>query len=493
MSLAKNLPYYLVLFFAYCGFAQKAIVVDTTFTQLKLKESLVYYHDVEQLENSTTIANKQFTPFNKSFPGLRKAKFWFHFNVKNDFDIAKQIVLKVKIHTVSNLKLYQIIDAIPKKCYEFSNSNKKKIDIPLLLKANANHSFYIEVSFTRSVFFPSTIATVQQNDILNHNLLISDALFYGFSIVVLIINLLFYVNTRNNFFIYYCLLLIAIMLSFMNAQGMLFHIFGGYGAEFKIYTVLFLNLFTMLVYILFTANALELRKYYPKHVFIGGILLVSFLLFSVFYLLTNNIFWYAAIKAVYLTTTIVYWWYGILLFKRLVYARFLTIAYTVLFLSQTAYMLSINFGYTQIGFTEQFYKIGCVIEMLVFLYAISYRHKKVERERQHIQHKLEEKLKATHTIALENDSIKEKIETHKAQIISEDDVYASFVKKYTLTNRELEICKYIIKGASNEEIAQEAAIKMTTVKYHVSNIFKKLNVKNRTEILALYISFKENM
>lgn len=493
MSLAKNLPYFLLLFFVYCGFAQESIVIDATFTQLRLTESLVYYHDVEQLENSTTIANKQFAPFNKSFPGLRKAKFWFHFRLKNDLDQVTPIVLKVKTHTVSNLKLYKVTSGIAQSCYEFSNSFNKKIDIPLTLDASASNDFYMEVSFTRSVFLPAKIASVKENDALNHSLLISDALFYGFSIVVLIINLLFYVNTRNNFFIYYCLLLIAIMLSFMNAQGMLFHIFGGYDAEFKIYTVLFLNFFTMLVYILFTANALELRKYYPKHVFIGGTLLVSFLLFSVFYLLTNNIFWYASIKTVYLTTTIVYWLYGILLFKRLVYARFLTLAYTVLFLSQTAYMLSINFGYTQIGFTEQFYKIGCVIEMLVFLYAISYRHKKVERERQHIQDKLEEKLKATHTIALENNFIKEKIETHKVQTLSEDEIYASFVKKHALTNRELEICKYIIKGASNEEIAHEAAIKMTTVKYHVSNIFKKLNVKNRTEILALYISFKENM
>ena len=38
---------------------------------------------------------------------------------------------------------------------------------------------------------------------------------------------------------------------------------------------------------------------------------------------------------------------------------------------------------------------------------------------------------------------------------------------------------YIYHGKKNEEIAQEMSIQLSTVKFHVGNIYKKLQVKNR--------------
>ena len=50
-----------------------------------------------------------------------------------------------------------------------------------------------------------------------------------------------------------------------------------------------------------------------------------------------------------------------------------------------------------------------------------------------------------------------------------------------LTRREKEILKRIIKGKYNSDIAKEFVISKNTVKAHVSNIIKKLKVKNRSE------------
>lgn len=48
-----------------------------------------------------------------------------------------------------------------------------------------------------------------------------------------------------------------------------------------------------------------------------------------------------------------------------------------------------------------------------------------------------------------------------------------------LTTRELEILKILPKGHSNEMIAEALCISPHTVKSHLSNIFKKINVHNR--------------
>ncbi|MBR9872675.1 MAG: two-component system response regulator NarL [Vibrionaceae bacterium] len=51
----------------------------------------------------------------------------------------------------------------------------------------------------------------------------------------------------------------------------------------------------------------------------------------------------------------------------------------------------------------------------------------------------------------------------------------------SLTNRELEILSLISKGMSNKLIAHELKITDSTVKVHVKNLMKKLNVSSRLE------------
>ena len=63
----------------------------------------------------------------------------------------------------------------------------------------------------------------------------------------------------------------------------------------------------------------------------------------------------------------------------------------------------------------------------------------------------------------------------------------------TLTKREIEVLKAIAAGLLNKEIATNLGISERTVKNHISNIFKKIDVADRTHlqlriILLNYIS-----
>lgn len=60
-----------------------------------------------------------------------------------------------------------------------------------------------------------------------------------------------------------------------------------------------------------------------------------------------------------------------------------------------------------------------------------------------------------------------------------------------LTRREMEVLKMIASGAFNKEIALTLNISERTVKNHVSNIFKKIGVSDRTQ--AAVFAIKNNI
>ena len=64
--------------------------------------------------------------------------------------------------------------------------------------------------------------------------------------------------------------------------------------------------------------------------------------------------------------------------------------------------------------------------------------------------------------------------------LKEKDESAS-TTRVELTEREREILKCITDGKSNKEISDRLFVSVETVKSHVKNLYKKLNVKNRVE------------
>ncbi len=59
-----------------------------------------------------------------------------------------------------------------------------------------------------------------------------------------------------------------------------------------------------------------------------------------------------------------------------------------------------------------------------------------------------------------------------------------------LTPRELDVLACIAKGFSNQDIAQALFVSEKTVKNHLTNIFRKLNVNDRTQALIYVLKHK---
>lgn len=65
-----------------------------------------------------------------------------------------------------------------------------------------------------------------------------------------------------------------------------------------------------------------------------------------------------------------------------------------------------------------------------------------------------------------------------------DQVSESFLSAYNITGREREIILMVIQGKSNADIARELVISLATVKTHLHNIYQKVGVDSRYDLLA---------
>jgi len=66
----------------------------------------------------------------------------------------------------------------------------------------------------------------------------------------------------------------------------------------------------------------------------------------------------------------------------------------------------------------------------------------------------------------------------------------SQLSKYNLSERERKVLACMVSGMTNAEIAQELVISLSTVKFHITSIFTKLNVLNRPEAMSLALQEK---
>ena len=92
-------------------------------------------------------------------------------------------------------------------------------------------------------------------------------------------------------------------------------------------------------------------------------------------------------------------------------------------------------------------------------------------------------IKAIHVVNEGNTFVYPKLAERLFGGVSEDD-------DLTEKAREMDVLECIAKGFSNQEIAQALCVSEKTVKNHLTNIFRKLNVNDRTQALVYVLKHK---
>jgi len=105
--------------------------------------------------------------------------------------------------------------------------------------------------------------------------------------------------------------------------------------------------------------------------------------------------------------------------------------------------------------------------------------------------KQQEKLIVKMQQELQSVLLEANIQTQNKQLENSNNAISDKIEqlttKYNLTDRESDVLLHITKGLNNQQIADELFISINTIKYHIRNLYEKLDIKKRAEVSSKLI------
>ena len=68
-----------------------------------------------------------------------------------------------------------------------------------------------------------------------------------------------------------------------------------------------------------------------------------------------------------------------------------------------------------------------------------------------------------------------------------DDHWSYIRRQYSMSPRELQVARLVCEGFNNDEIAVSLKITQGTIKTHIRNIYRRVRVKNKIEMLLRFV------
>jgi DNA-binding CsgD family transcriptional regulator len=422
------------------------------------QNSIQFMKDTHLEHRIENIQDAKFKPFTNNNFGLDNGVYWFKISGRSN----NGNVLHIPSAHVNDLKLFS---ASKKQIEEISYTRYPSYH----LDEFEEYPVYLYVNFDKEAYFPIQITSEEEFAKANQQTLFKLGSYYGFAIMVIIINLMCFFLFDEKVFLYYSAVLTMLTLSFFYSDG-LFRLMGYDNTFTNIYLEPILHTSLALFAAHFATKFLKLDDLMPKLRWITLGLISAGVVSFISYWLTNN--WlFAAIGNAFIWAVLLnYLIAGAKLFKQKVYARFYVVAYSLLFVLMVDFFVLTGFGITFLGITPVHLKTAGILEMLVLTYAIMYRMRAIKEENELMQIEMRLYLRRIELLR-SPDNI---------QMV--DDLYLeNLINLHDLSNLETKILQYISKGKDNAKIAIKLNITEKEVEKITKQLYKKLDISEQIQ------------
>ena len=421
-------------------------------------QSILYIH--QDIPKEQIAEQQHWQTFNKPvYNGFDNGVYWFKIQLP---PTAVTQVISIPESHISRAWLYK-----DGKALQCNQKLARYISFELPPSAQPE-TYYLKVDCLLEARIPLEVKPIKahyQNELIEYWII---GLYIGIILSIIILNIFSYLNFRNKTYIHYVFMVIGMGTNAFYKDGITALIFGLQGINETLEPII--NTIVTISAIFFTTSYLQLENYpETKTVKRTGIFFVFIcLLLNVFFQLTGSYLIFTLVAIFNLLALDCFWFTSVLLWKKSNYARFFCIAYGLPLLLAHHYYISPHFGILSLNLPLNAYKIGSAFEMIIFTYAIMYQARQLKKENKKMRRKIDE-----YILLLKDKSTK---------VAFEEDL----VLNHNFTSKEMLIFKALSLKKTNKQIAKENFISENTVKFHIKNIFKKLEVKSRSEVRERY-------
>lgn len=402
--------------------------------------------------------------------------------VKKEFKIVEKQVLefysddvfwfKIPAHHTEAEYIFSITYERIRNAEVYQNSKKiEKLKHQRFLsyKFSRESDVYVKINPKLHSYIPFKLDVAEIAITKNNNQLLINGFYYGFAFLIIILNFCYYFFFEDAAFLYYAFFLAAMTFGVFTMDGMLnyFEITGNLNDLIMVLNYIFLVFFSLK----FVNKYLFFDTYYPRLRRVTYAVGVVIILIGVLFLVFKNFYFLFALGVLVFSTLLVYWIYSIYLFKKNLYTKILVFAYVIILFSGIDYYIFNFLGFSLLNTNAITIKIGAFSEMIILSIAVLFRMKSLKDENEHMRSEIIEYSK-------------------KMNVLAENKQESKANKLNYLSLREEEIFELILEGKSNKQLANELNVSINTIKFHIKNIYEKLQVKNRKEVMNLKKIYK---
>lgn len=427
--------------------------------------SISYLKDLDTKETIQSISKKELTPLESPNLGFKNGVYWFKVVLLENTN-SKYIVFDLPETTISKITVYNNAEKIP---YVHLNNTHFSL---LINSKPKNTIYFLKAHFNREVYFPLNIKVYRTSQLTEKYNFFMNGVYYGFALMVLIVNLFFYFSLKDTTFLFYCFFLIAITLVISGYDGLLGTVLP---VSFLAYNNLFTHFLISIFGALFANQFLNIKYYLPKSNRIGVCLLFIAMCNYLLFIPTHQYLFVAIANTFSLLALLHYWIIGVMLLKKHKFAKFFVLGYSLVLFSSFLFIIHVDWGLNTYAVSLDLIKFGSLFEMLILTYAITYRVTILQNENERFKKEIKNYLN--------------KINLLKSTTTIEADM-ENLITKNNLSDREADVLLLIFKGYTNRRIGDELFISLNTVKYHIRNIYQKLNINTKNEAIDILSKIK---
>lgn len=448
------------------------LICPLSFSTEKDSLALSYLYDKGARLSLEDIIQNNFQPMPTVYSfGLENGLYWFRLSLQGSSADSHDSILEIPTHNISSIALYQLKgDSLIHLTNGYRSDGDKvgiiRSNFPTFrIKTTGNFRgfYFIKVDFKKEANFPIRLYNPEgyYSNKAKHKSL--SGIYYGILVAVIIFNLFFFWKFHESVYLYYVLFLSSYSLAMLLCDGMVPRTYWSFEIIDGEAIIHLLVVITMLV---FSYKFLDLKRLFPAfRKFAYGFVIVM-AVSELIYLASGNYLFFAIGDIIAVLSFLFTLGISIRLYKKLEFAKFYILGYIILIVYSHYHVFGYDFGIYAIDGYQKYFKVAGVVDMLIFTYAIGYRLDLLNRQHREIIKELKVLLKEQYPGNSLNTVLKEKN-----------------IGGESLTLREMDVLKCVNKGFSNSEIADKLFISPNTVKFHIRNIYQKLDVRNRVEVI----------